>query len=141
MSQTCEKWKGAYEGHYPTMASAVFLTPAEFLGHAMDAYNAAKRNLLPDPGSPWLDSCGSWSTAQGFYESLTARLAERLRRRALLTGHLVEVQIEDDASDNKDLGAGRSPADVGHGWPVVALAAGCGATDSSNQVRGREVGT
>ena len=124
MSQTSQDWLGSYEGHYPTMASAVYLAPDEFLRHALDAYNLARRDLLPENGQRWLDpeTNGSWSTAQGFYQGVMQRLGERLRRRALLTGHLVQSQIEDDASDNnaQTQGDGRSPSDMGHGWPAPA---------------------
>lgn len=121
MSRTAQNWIGPASGRYPTLASAIYLGQEEFLRHALDVYQAAKRDVLPEPGESWLDAEGwPWATAQEFYDSLLLRFGERLRRRAQLTGHLVESQAQDDAGDNNcpEPGAGRSPADKGHGWPA-----------------------
>ena len=126
MSRTYATWLGSYNGHYPTLASAVYLTQEEFLRHALDAYNLARRDLLPESGQRWLDpeTDGSWSTAQGFYEGMVHHIQERLRRRAALTGHLAEVPFEEEQEEAgdincQDLGAGRSPADKGQGRPAL----------------------
>ena len=133
MSRTSQDWVGPEAGRYPTLASAIYLGQAEFLRHALDVYQAAKRDLLPEPGEPWLDAEGwPWATAQEFYNCLQLRFGERLRRRAQLTGHLVEFEVEDDddsqddAGDNNSREAARSAVSMGHGCPAPSLPVGPG---------------
>lgn len=79
---------------YPTLAAAVFLTEGEFLAHALDAYRAAKRDLVPSDGCRWLDEFGNpWGSAETFYDGLTLALQERLLRRAQLTGHRLRADL------------------------------------------------
>jgi len=125
MTRRLLDWQPASPSRYPCLASALFLSEKEFLAQALAAYNAASRDLVPPPGERWLDRHnGPYSNAEGFYDSLVHHFSERLRRRAYLTGHMVQSPGPGEVADEPGPGAGRSPADMGHGWPASASAGG-----------------
>lgn len=136
MSRLAQDWQGAYAGHYPTMKSAMYVSREEFLAHALDVYKLATKDLCPPDREPWMQGDGSWSTAEGFCESLMFRMGERLRRRAVLTGHLLETPWPDSQDDtDTDCSPGRSLGQtMGHGCP--ALPAGGPGCETDQGVQG-----
>jgi hypothetical protein len=103
-----ESWKPATVGHYPTLRSALFVTGDDFLRLALQAHLAAAKEMLPPDGARWIDDAGPYACAHAFAEALLRHLGERVRRHAVITGHLAEAPFPDDESPSVP-GAGAEP--------------------------------
>lgn len=129
MSGVWERWVGPIPARYPTPDACRFIRAEDFLALALKAYLAASRQMEPPAGEPWVEAGATWADAEGFYDALRRGLTDRLRRAAVDAGHLLQEpwSAEDWAElggSESPPGAGRSPADKGHGWPAFAPAVG-----------------
>lgn len=124
-------WLPPTVAHYPTLSRALFVSGDDFLRLAMQAWLAARRDLSPERGQPWIcreglpaeDDGLPWGCARDFSESLLFHLGERLCLHAHRTGHFVVAEVQ-RARAAQPAGAGRSPADKGHGCPASSPAVG-----------------
>jgi hypothetical protein len=113
-------WVPATADRYPTLKSAIFVSGDDFLRLALQAYYAAMRDMVPPAGESWLQGGDGvaielpYSCPEELQRSLLHHLGERLSGHAHKTGHFVALPAR----------AGRSPADMGHGWPAFDPAVG-----------------
>lgn len=131
-------WAPCTAERYPDLQAALFVDQRQFLELCLDAYRDARRAMEPPKGETWVDAQGevTWSDANGFYEELLHFLSQRLYLRACLTGHAGNQFDDSDEATLLELfegaapGAGRSPADKGHGCPAFDSGAGSAALPS-----------
>ena len=103
-------WRPATGHDYPTLRSSLYADADAVVRLALAGYYAAVRAMRPPDGERWATEGLPYGTAESFHDALLHEIGERLRHRAIETGHLVERLA--------DPGAGRSPAVKGQGCPA-----------------------
>lgn len=107
-----------------------WISGADLVRLTTQAFRRAKRDCFPPKGERFNEGAG-WASPASFVESLTRLLVLHVQAEAHQAGiegyeccpeQLARWYSDNDAGDNnaQDLGAGRSPADKGQGWPACS---------------------
>jgi hypothetical protein len=99
----------------PRLHFAPPITPDHLLTLTLGAYYATVKLCTPPADEP---EPASWSGPNDFADQITEEVRRRMARH--LYGPLVDQPVNWEADDLREMGAGRSPADMGHGWPASA---------------------